>query len=440
MATIIPFVRKSTKKDSDIVKIRYRVLDGRGVDAFFVSKMQINFSDWDAKRHCLKARIIILPADKSEIERSIIFHKQQLQIALSNLTQNGVKPTSKALSEEMYHLLNPSAKNARNAMNFFDYFDSFCEAKQVSISRSNAYKMVCSIFKRFENYKMIFDKKFSLDIKNFSSVTAEEFLKFIQNEHIIVEKHNEIYTNKKISKPRSTNSVVSILKTVKAFFNYLKNKKRVLQHSPFSDLDCPAEAYGTPFYLTITERNQLYNYDLSEQPDFEKQRDIFVFHCVIGCRAGDLFRLTKSNIVNGGVEYIAGKTRDGNPKTIRVPLNKVGLEILEKYKYFDGDKLFPFARTKHLYNEAIREVLKRAGVNRIVTIMDSQTRLDIQKPIYEVASSHLARRTLYANVYKKFKDPALAGSLTGHSPNSKAALRYRDIDEDIKLELVRSLE
>jgi hypothetical protein len=52
----------------------------------------------------------------------------------------------------------------------------------------------------------------------------------------------------------------------------------------------------------------------------------------------------------------------------------------------------------------------------------------------------MARRTLYGNVYKKYKDPALAGALTGKSADSKSAQRYRDIDDEIKLELVRSLE
>ncbi|MCL2416394.1 MAG: hypothetical protein FWD02_00465 [Bacteroidales bacterium] len=85
-------------------------------------------------------------------------------------------------------------------------------------------------------------------------------------------------------------------------------------------------------------------------------------------------------------------------------------------------------------------MLEIAKVNRIVTIMDNKTRTDVQRPIYEVASSHMARRTLYGNVYKKFKDPALAGLLTGHSPTSRAALRYREIDEEMKLELVKNLE
>ena len=85
-------------------------------------------------------------------------------------------------------------------------------------------------------------------------------------------------------------------------------------------------------------------------------------------------------------------------------------------------------------------MLQNAKITRIVTILDPKTRQAVQKPIYEVAASHMARRTLYGNVYKKYKDPALAGALTGKSADSKSAQRYRDIDDEIKLELVRSLE
>ena len=60
------------------------------------------------------------------------------------------------------------------------------------------------------------------------------------------------------------------------------------------------------------------------------QRDIFVFQSLIGCRVSDLWAMTNNNIIGGAVEYIAGKTIDGNPKTIRVPLNKLGKAILEK--------------------------------------------------------------------------------------------------------------
>ncbi len=75
----------------------------------------------------------------------------------------------------------------------------------------------------------------------------------------------------------------------------------------------------------------------------------------------------------------------------------------------------------------------------MVTI-DQRTRQEVQKPIYEVASSHMARRSFIGNIYKQVKDPNLVGALSGHKEGSKAFARYRDIDEEIKKELISFLD
>ncbi len=75
----------------------------------------------------------------------------------------------------------------------------------------------------------------------------------------------------------------------------------------------------------------------------------------------------------------------------------------------------------------------------MVTVLDQQTREEIQKPLYEVASSHMARRSFIGNIYKKVKDPNLVGALSGHKEGSKAFTRYRTIDE-MKKELIGMLE
>jgi len=62
------------------------------------------------------------------------------------------------------------------------------------------------------------------------------------------------------------------------------------------------------------------------------------------------------------------------------------------------------------------------------------------KPLNEIASSHLARRCFVGNLYKQVKDPNLVGELSGHKQGSKAFARYREIDEEIKKELVSLLE
>ena len=61
-------------------------------------------------------------------------------------------------------------------------------------------------------------------------------------------------------------------------------------------------------------------------------------------------------------------------------------------------------------------------------------------PINTIATSHMARRTFIGNIYKKVKDPNLVASLTGHTEGSKAFSRYRDIDTEMKKELVGLLD
>ena len=194
--------------------------------------------------------------------------------------------------------------------------------------------------------------------------------------------------------------------------------------------------YGTPFYITIDERNQLYKADLKARPQLAIQRDIFVFQCLIGCRVGDLYGMTKENVINGAIEYVARKTNDKKKITVRVPLNATAKEILSQYTEYKT--LLPFI-SEQKYNSAIKDMFLLAKLTRIVTTINPTTGEAEQRPINEVASSHLARRCFIGNLYKQVKDPNLVGSLSGHKEGSKAFARYIEIDEDMKIDLVNSL-
>jgi integrase len=127
------------------------------------------------------------------------------------------------------------------------------------------------------------------------------------------------------------------------------------------------------------------------------------------------------------------------PVTVRVPLNDKAKAVLEKYKDCEGNKLLPFI-SEQKYNDSIKRAFKLAEIDRVVTILDPLTNEEVKKPLYEVASSHMARRTFIGNIYKKVKDPNLVGTLSGHKEGSKAFNRYREIDEDMKKELVSMLD
>ena len=85
-------------------------------------------------------------------------------------------------------------------------------------------------------------------------------------------------------------------------------------------------------------------------------------------------------------------------------------------------------------------MLRIVGVDRMVTIIDSLTGKEDKKPICEVAASHMARRTFIGNLYKKVQDPNIVASLSGHVEGSRAFSRYREIDKEIKTNVVKLLD
>ena len=63
-----------------------------------------------------------------------------------------------------------------------------------------------------------------------------------------------------------------------------------------------------------------------------------------------------------------------------------------------------------------------------------------KKPLNEIASSHLARRTFVGNLYKKVKDPNLICPMSGHTYGSTAFARYHEVDKEMREELVSLID
>lgn len=51
----------------------------------------------------------------------------------------------------------------------------------------------------------------------------------------------------------------------------------------------------------------------------------------------------------------------------------------------------------------------------------------------------MARRSFIGNLYKQVQDPNLIGSMSGHVEGSRAFARYRQIDDDIKKNIISLL-
>lgn len=156
-------------------------------------------------------------------------------------------------------------------------------------------------------------------------------------------------------------------------------------------------------------------------------------------RVSDFFQLTKDNIIGDAIEYIPSKTINENGDTVRVPLTKKAKIIIERNYDSNRIELLPFT-SQQKYNIAIKKIIKTVGITRTVTVINPTTRKEERKPIYEIASSHMARRNFIGNLYNKVQDPNAIGSMTGHIEGSKAFARYRNIDDNIKKNIISFLE
>ncbi len=75
-------------------------------------------------------------------------------------------------------------------------------------------------------------------------------------------------------------------------------------------------------------------------------------------------------------------------------------------------------------------IFTMAGVTRNVEVCNPLTGENEIRPINEIASSHLARRTFVGNAYFKVSDPNLIRKMSGHVDGSKAFKRYRKIEDE----------
>ena len=349
---------------------------------------------------------------------------------------------------------------------FFDWYDMFIKehGKGLSKGRVKHLEVIGRMFARYQGFNQaVNDEAFKLDIDTFNKCMVEDFHDYLVNEKALADEYPRIFAKliglNSIGKPdrrqvireRGGSVMVTHMKVVKEFFNWL-NKKKITDNKPFAEVKIGKWDYGTPYYLTLEERNKVADADLkamreafkAKGKDFncksldslEVQRDIFIFHCCVGCRVSDLETFKPSNVDDGVLSYIPIKTRSKRAQTVRVPLNSRALALVDKYKGVDKKgRLFPFISSQK-YNEVIKDVLRVCGIDRTITRLNPVTGEEEQRPIWEVASSHMARRTFIGNLYEEVKDPNLIGSMTGHVEGSRSFARYRDITDDTKKEVV----
>lgn len=277
----------------------------------------------------------------------------------------------------------------------------------------------------------------SLTADEFTSDLVMQFRQFVYDEYQYVPLHPELYprtSGHHAPTKRCCNStVVHDLKLLQAFFAELENTEEI-RISPFRRISAKKRRvimhvmYDDPVFLRAEEFRQVLQTKVPT--DLQWAKDIFVLNCAIGCRISDLLRLTpdKVTVSDDGipyVHYIPSKTvgKQTTNKEIVTPLIEPAVEIIRRTQLKLMNANHNYGRQR--YNKTLRHLLEFCGIDRQVSIFNPETCDNECKPLYEVASSKLARKT-HIDMLNKVQINYYAAGL--HSAGSDAVFRYTSLE------------
>lgn len=418
MATVWAFIRTSTKTKA---KVRFRVTGDRGEIVFHTSELSILSDQWDSKKQGVKAKVSLFvdpmfnnnPAD---FDRAVIDRKQLLK-RIAESTNEII--TSQWLDEQIDKAVNPQkyapVQEIEKATTLLRWVDRFIETaperkdkatgQKLAYNNIQQYRATQKHLRAFAKGKRKKDFEFTeIDQKFYDSfVSYLQSLNFTANS---VGKHIRVL---KLMLNEATAAEINTSPKYKAFHVYTEDTDTV--------------------YLNESELKQLKNTDLSQTPYLDRVRDWFLLLAWTGCRFSDLEKIGKTDIVDDFITFRQQKT---NTK-VKIPLHPVVIEILQKYNYN-----LPEPISNQRFNEYIKEVAERAGINSMETITRTVggKLQSTQHPKYELISTHSGRRSFCTNMYKCGLPTLMIMSISGHK-TEKSFLKYIKIKQDEHAEMMK---
>lgn len=434
MATIKAFIRTSTK-EKDFVNVRFRLTDGRTIQLFHKSDIQVNPNDFDNKNETIKAKIIFDAKARKDFNKAIASRKDLISELYLNVTDKSTL-TSDWLEDAINRVLHPDRyiieldKQPETLLAYIaDFVQKAPQRKDKKTGRTLVYNNIQQ-YKATEKHLKEFakiDRKSDYQFTDINFDFYNRFVDYLQKPLQAKDKKGKLLFNEdgtpQLSKqPFTQNSVGKHIKVLKVMLNEAKNND-----ADTSNFYVYTEDVDN-VYLNETELKQLKDFDFSNVPHLDRVRDWFLLLAWTGSRFSDLQKIDKANIKNGMITYRQQKTNT----SVTIPLHPVVNDILQKYNY-----QMPELISNQKFNEYIKEVCKDAKIDTL----ESFTRtvggklITETMPKYELVSSHTCRRSFCTNMYLRGLDSLMIRSISGHK-TEKSFLKYIKVSQQQHAEMM----
>lgn len=292
------------------------------------------------------------------------------------------------------------------------------------IRQFKKYKAIYTMHGTMQEYNTVFKALDSYQAKSKQRLTLLDFNKdfYINFESYLSKKKNPLDEERGLL----NDTIYKYISTLKSFLSWCNENGHVVHPDTFKKHQSAfkRKTHNEIVVLTESELNDLYEYDLSNKPSFDRVRDLFCFACFTGQRFSDIMRFNKADFKGDKWTFLSSKTK----KKVTVPFNGYisrGSEILKKYNY----KLPIISNQK--FNDYIKDIGQLVGIDEPVRIIrfNGKKEIIIEKPKYDFMSSHMGRRTMVTVLLSKGVPITLVQKITQHS-DIRTLMKYESAGMD----------
>jgi integrase len=400
--------------------------DRKKVDGKYVCPIQIKYSYRGTyKRFSTKEFIepkywkegVVSPRcpDYLKIQKRITTQIQKINNIITDIVEEGGIPTPDLVKDYYFKKEDTQISKQPKPKSFWKSYDQFLKDKskyhrgytKTLITLKNKLRDFETTQKQPISFDYILYGRFEREFKDYcldleiptSNSTTHSKTKGLSNNYI-----NKLFSNLKIflSWCKEERIIPEIkkfrtLKTVRNDVLVYLNTEEVRKMYDFKDYDYPNKYPNQDLIVDYDRRGGKMYWN-----NKELIKDIFTFQCSVGCRWGDIHKMTVGmfKIEKGFFIWTMEKTKD----KVVVPENPISLGIFKKYSKGKSlsQPLFP-KYSPQKFNKHLKEIGRELGFNRLVKreiMVGGELREESKKDkfIWELLSSHSGRRSFIKNL------------------------------------------
>ncbi len=372
--------------------------------------LEVDIKEWNKSQTGAKA----LTTFRNGKGKTLFAKLDAISLMVDAYIKNGITLTSDILKERIHEIVyseqieaekqriedEAKALEKQQATNFNDFIAQFIDecktgkrkkkggTTNISEGTIKSYKGFKEQFKQYQETR--------LKVIDFSDLTIEFYNDF-----------RLFLTDKKYS-PNTIARMIKICKTICYAAEQLKLMDAGNVRSGFNVIYKDVDNV----YLSEERIQELYEYDLSDRPAWEKVRDVFIVGCLTGQRVSDYKRINSKMIVSlkDGNRYIKlRQEKTGN--IVFIPLDDRIELILNKYN----------GSLPRVYDQKINDYIKEIGESlkwtEPIEIEEQKGSIEYttKKRFCDLLKTHTCRRSLATNMYKAGASLSSIMAITGHS-------------------------